>query len=92
MNKVQTRVRRLAAIAVVLGVLSPAVSAQKLQYPASKKVEQVDTYFGVKVADPYRWLEDDASARGRELGRGAEQGHLRLPRKDSLPRRRSRSA
>ncbi len=61
MNKASTRLKRLAAIAVALGVLSPAVSAQKLQYPASKKGEQVDTYFGVKVADPYRWLEDEGS-------------------------------
>ncbi|HEX9137431.1 MAG TPA: S9 family peptidase, partial [Nitrospirota bacterium] len=38
----------------------PAI-AEKLNYPATRKVEQVDTYFGVKVADPYRWLEDDNS-------------------------------
>ena len=31
-------------------------------YPESKKVEQVDDYFGTKVADPYRWLEDENSA------------------------------
>jgi prolyl oligopeptidase len=31
----------------------------KLVYPESKKVDQVDDYFGTKVADPYRWLEDD---------------------------------
>ena len=31
----------------------------KLVYPESKKTEQVDDYFGTKVADPYRWLEDD---------------------------------
>jgi len=31
----------------------------KLAYPATKKVDQVDDYFGTKVADPYRWLEDD---------------------------------
>ena len=31
-------------------------------YPETKKVDTVDTYFGVQIADPYRWLEDDRSA------------------------------
>lgn len=30
-------------------------------YPQTRKVDQVDTYFGTKVADPYRWLENDLS-------------------------------
>src|ERR1043166_6150631 len=30
-----------------------------IKYPESKKGEVVDDYFGTKVADPYRWLEDD---------------------------------
>ena len=37
-------------------------SDPKIVYPVSKRVEQVDDFFGIKVADPYRWLEDETSA------------------------------
>ncbi len=37
------------------------MASAQLQYPLTKKVDTVDTYFGTKVADPYRWLEDDKS-------------------------------
>lgn len=30
-----------------------------VSYPATRRVEQVDEFHGVKVADPYRWLEQD---------------------------------
>jgi len=32
-----------------------------INYPETKKVDTVNTYFGEPVADPYRWLEDDRS-------------------------------
>ena len=32
-----------------------------LPYPQTKKVDTTDDYFGTKIADPYRWLEDDNS-------------------------------
>jgi prolyl oligopeptidase len=35
--------------------------APTIVYPPSRKGETVDDYFGTKVADPYRWLENDAS-------------------------------
>lgn len=33
----------------------------KMTYPITKKDKTVDTYFGIKVADPYRWLENDTT-------------------------------
>src|SRR5688572_1616653 len=33
----------------------------KLDYPQTRKTDQTDDYFGTKVADPYRWLEDQYS-------------------------------
>jgi len=37
-------------------------TTSRLDYPVTKKVTHVDDYFGTKVSDPYRWLENDTSA------------------------------
>ena len=51
-------------ILMAMSVLaSTAVSPQGLQYPKAAKDGTIDEYFGVKVADPYRWLENDTSAQ-----------------------------
>lgn len=37
-------------------------STMTIKYPVTKKGTTSDVYFNTKVADPYRWLEDDRSA------------------------------
>jgi len=34
---------------------------QTLKYPSTKKTTHIDEYYGMRVPDPYQWLEDDRS-------------------------------
>lgn len=43
-------------------VCTLSMNAQtKINYPETKKIDHVDTYFGEQINDVYRWLEDDRS-------------------------------
>jgi prolyl oligopeptidase len=60
MKKTRLIASTLATL-VALASLSYTAGAQRLDYPSTRKSNQVDTYFGVQVADPFRWLEDENS-------------------------------
>jgi len=53
-------------LAMGMKTFSQDSAAFKGKYPDTKTVGQTDDFFGTKVADPYRWLEDDQSAETKD--------------------------
>ena len=53
-------------IASILLLVAPLTIFAQLIYPETKKGDVKDDYNGIKVADPYRWLEDDNSEATKE--------------------------
>lgn len=66
---------------------SSQVSAQGFNYPPTKTVDQVDEFHGTKVADPYRWLEDDVHESKEVADWVAAQNKLTFGYLNSIPQR-----
>lgn len=65
--------------------------AQKLAYPSTRTGDTVDDYHGTKLADPFRWLEDDNSDETKAWVTAQNRvtfGYLdTIPARDALRRR-----
>jgi prolyl oligopeptidase len=65
------------------------VNSKQLKLPQTPIHEVTDTYFGIKIADSYRWLED-LRARGYLVDEDAERLHACGARPCFKPRQTSR--
>jgi len=63
MKQIKNNLTSIFLILVIISifVFSKFVNHPRYFYPKSKKVDVVDSYHGVQIEDPYRWLEDDQS-------------------------------
>jgi prolyl oligopeptidase len=57
---------RLLLILIGAFVICALLLGDKLQYPAAPRENVTDDYHGIRVADPYRWLENPDSPRSRK--------------------------
>ncbi|HLZ17702.1 MAG TPA: prolyl oligopeptidase family serine peptidase [Cyclobacteriaceae bacterium] len=76
----------------ILVACNPAPKVeQAFQYPATQKVDSVDEYFGVKVSDPYRWMENDTARATADWVKSENEitfGFLKkIPYRDSIRKR-----
>ncbi len=72
-------------------LMTVSCSSGRLHYPEARKTDQTDDYFGVKVPDPYRWLENDTSKETEAWVREENKvtfGYLeKIPYRDKIKKR-----
>lgn len=82
---------RLLLLIVIFMFITTNLPAQKIEYPKTRKTDQTDDYHGTRVADPYRWLEDDNSAETKawvEAQNKVTFGYLnQIPERDAIKKR-----
>ena len=68
-------------------VISSSISAAALTYPDTEKGLVSETQFGMAVADPYRWLENDVRTDAKVRDWVTAQNQLTDAYLDTLPGR-----
>ncbi len=82
-------------LVLTIGIMSNAESSvstkseggSKITYPDTRRVDQVDEFHGVKVEDPYRWLEADVRESEEVAKWVEEQNKVARAYLDAIPQR-----
>lgn len=81
----------MRAAFLLLMMTTAPLSAEFLAYPETRKEAVVETLHGVKIVDPYRWLEDDNAEETKAWVRERNKvtfGYLeKLPRRGEIEKR-----
>jgi prolyl oligopeptidase len=82
------KLRRTLA-AMLACTMTAALAAQpKIRYPETKQVEHYDIYHGIKVPDPYRWLEEDVRKSPEVAAWVEAQNKVTFAFLESIPERK----
>ena len=78
-------------LAACAGASVPAPHPETSPYPATRRTDAADTLHGVRVADPYRWLEEEKSPEVQAWMKAQDdlaRDHLRrIPGRDAFAAR-----
>ncbi len=72
---------------MLIAAVAAAVENGRLEYPQTRRVDQVDVIHGVKVADPYRWLEADVRTSPEVAAWVAAENKVTNAYLDAIPQR-----
>jgi prolyl oligopeptidase len=84
--------RRYLALVLSLGsflmsAITLSAADGRIEYPATRRGDVVDDYHGAKVADPYRWLEDDVRQSSEVAAWVEAQNKVTFAHQEAIPQR-----
>lgn len=65
-TNMKTKLTTTLFIIFTISLIMSCKQKTSLKYPKATKVDSTDIYFGIEIADPYRWLENNNSTETKE--------------------------